>query len=190
MIPCDPPPATTKAFIYPPRVWQYMPAFIPRPESRSASRTLKHPIPDIVTFESLIRKLVRSNPLGCISHFSRRKNYLPVMVVREMYTAKFAYTTPEGKRIGTSSEVYDSVEGYETGIAAMISNVANITAHRGKCRHRKDADLFSAILKCNDPKDGIYFVSLARNRITVSSYRDDAVRKRVEAWADTALGTG
>ncbi|MFZ1896894.1 hypothetical protein [Methanoregula sp.] len=166
-----------------------MPVFIPKPGSKSASRALKRPIPDIATFDSLVRNLVRSNPLGCTSYFSTRKNYPPVTVVREMYTAKFAYTNPAEKRIGTSSEVYDSMDGYETGVAAMISNVANITAHRGKIRHRKDADLFSAILKCNDPDDGIYFVSLARNRITVSSYRDDAIRKKVEAWADVALGT-
>ncbi|MGA2699215.1 MAG: hypothetical protein ABSE74_06215, partial [Methanoregula sp.] len=125
------------------------------------------------------------NPLGCISYFSMRKNYPPVTVVREMYTAKFTYTTPGGKRIGTSSEVYDSVEGYENGVAAMISNMANIAAHRGKIRHRKDADLFSAILKCNDPNDGIYFVSLARRRITVSSYTNDAIRNKVEAWTDS-----
>ena len=166
-----------------------MPVFIPKPGSKSASRALKRPIPDIATFDSLVRNLVRSNPLGCTSYFSTRKNYPPVTVVREDDTAKFAYTNPAGKRIGTSSEVYDSMDGYETGVAAMISNVANITAHRGKIRHRKDADLFSAILKCNDPDDGIYFVSLARNRITVSSYRDDAIRKKVEAWADVALGT-
>ena len=166
-----------------------MPVFITRPGSKSASRTLKLPIPDIPTFDSLVRKLVRSNPLGCTSYFSTRKNYPPVKVIREMYTAKFAYTNPDGKRIGTSSEVYDSVEGYENGIAAMISNMVNISAHRGKIRHRKEADLFSAILKCNDPNDGIYFVSLARNRITVSSYRDDAVRKKVEVWADGAMGT-
>ena len=128
-----------------------MPVFIPKPGSKSASRALKRPIPDIATFDSLVRNLVRSNPLGCTSYFSTRKNYPPVTVVREMYTAKFAYTNPAGKRIGTSSEVYDSMDGYETGVAAMISNVANITAHRGKIRHRKDADLFSAILKCNDP---------------------------------------
>ena len=162
-----------------------MPVFIPKPGSKSASRALKRPIPDIATFDSLVRNLVRSNPLGCTSYFSTRKNYPPVTVVREMYTAKFAYTNPAGKRIGTSSEVYDSMDGYETGVAAMISNVANITAHRGKIRHRKDADLFSAILKCNDPDDGIYFVSLARRRITVSSYTNDAIRKKVEAWADS-----
>ncbi|HVP97542.1 hypothetical protein [Methanoregula sp.] len=176
---------TVKAFFVRIRLHKYMPVFIPRPGSQSASRALERPIPDIASFDTLVRKLVRSNPLGCTPYFSMRKNYPPVKAVREMYTAKFAYTTLSGKRIGTSSEVYDSVEGYETGVAAMISNVANISAHRGKIRHRKEADLFSAILKCHDPDDGIYFVSLARNRITVSSYTRDATRKKVEAWADS-----
>ena len=182
---CDPPHLTGKAFCIRDEISQYMPVFTPKPGSKSAYRILKHPIPDIETFDSIVRALVRSNPLGCTPYFSLRKNYPPVQIVREMYTAKFAYTTLEGKRIGTSSEVYDSVEGYDTGIAAMISNMANIAAHRGKIRHRKDADLFSAILKCNDPDDGIYFVSLARRRITVSSYTNDAIRKKVEAWADS-----
>jgi len=179
------PHMTTKAFFPRIRLPEYMPVFIPRPGSNSASRILKRPIPDIATFDSLVRKLVRSNPLGCTPYFSVRKNYPPVKVVREMYTAKFTYTTPAGKQIGTSSEVYDSVEGYETGVAAMISNLANIAAHRGKCRHRQDADLFSAILKCHDPLDGIYFVCISRNHITVSSFTRDAIRKKVEAWADT-----
>ncbi|HNX18556.1 MAG TPA: hypothetical protein PKM50_09570 [Methanoregula sp.] len=151
----------------------------------SSYRALKHPIPDIAVFDSIVRNLILSNPLGCTQYHTVRKHYPPVQKVREMYTAKFYYTTPGGKRIGTSSEVYDSVEGYETGVAAMISNMANIAAHRGKVRHRKDADLFSAILKCHDPNDEIYFVSLARRRLTVSSYTDDAIRKKVEAWADT-----
>ncbi len=162
-----------------------MPVFTPKPGSKSAYRILKHPIPDIAAFETITRSLVRSNPLGCTPYFSTRKNYPPISVVREMYTAKFAYTTPGGKRIGTSSEVYDSVEGYETGVAATITNMANIAAHRGKIRHLKDADLFSAILKCHDRNGEIFFVSLGRNRLTVSSYIDDAIRKRIEVWADS-----
>lgn len=182
---CVTPTMTTKAFCVPVRVLRHMPVFTPKPGSKSAYRILKHPIPDIATFDVIVRALVRANPLGCTSYFSMRKNYQPVQVVREMYTAKFAYTTPGGKRIGTSSEVYDSVEGYETGIAAMISNMANLAAHRGKIRHRNDADLFSAILKCHDQNGEIYFVSLARRRLTVSSYTDDAIRKEVETWADS-----
>ena len=162
-----------------------MPVFIPRHATRSASRILKRPVPDITAFAALVRTLVRSNPLGCTAYNTVRRNYPPVKIIRERYTAKFVYTNPEGKRIGTGSEVYDSVDGYETGIAAIISNLANIQAHRGRCQHIRESDLFSAILKCHDPDGGIYFVSLARNSITVSSYAGDMLRKKVEAWADS-----
>lgn len=162
-----------------------MPVFIPRTAKRSASRILRRPVPDIATFAALVRRLVRSNPLGCTAYTTVRRTYPPVRIIRERYTAKFVYTNPAGKHIGTGSEVYDSADGYETGIAAMISNLANIQAHRGKCRHVQEFDLFSAILKCHDPDDGICFVSLARNSITVSSYAGDNLRKKVEAWADT-----
>jgi hypothetical protein len=81
--------------------------------------------------------------------------------------------------------VYDTVEGYEYGIAAVISNIANSVAHRGKVRYRPGADLVSVILKCHDTDGELYFLSIARNRVTVSSYSDDGIRKRVERWADS-----
>ena len=107
------------------------------------------------------------------------------MLVRERYTAKFVYLDTNGKQVGTSSEVYDSLEGYETGNASMITNMSNIAAHRGKVKHFREADLFSVTLKCHDPSGELFFLSLARGRITVSSYTDDAIRKRVEVWADS-----
>src|SRR5208337_4403054 len=109
----------------------------------------------------------------------------PVMPVRERYTAKFVYLDGNGKQVGTGSEVYDSIEGYETGIASVITNMANIASHRGKVVHLKEADLFSVTLKCHDPGGELYFLSLARDRITVSSFTDDTIRKRVERWADS-----
>jgi len=107
------------------------------------------------------------------------------MPVRERYTAKFVYLDGNGKQVGTGSEVYDSIEGYETGIASVITNMANIASHRGKVVHLKEADLFSVTLKCHDPGGELYFLSLARDRITVSSFTDDTIRKRVERWADS-----
>lgn len=153
--------------------------------SKSASKRLKHPFPDIETFSAVIRALIMKNPLGCSSYFIQRKNFPPIMSVRERYTAKFVYLDAKGKQVGASSEVYDSVEGYEIGKAAMITSLANIAAHRGKIVHLPDADLFSATLKCHDPSGELYFVSLARNRITVASYEDGAILKNVEKWAGT-----
>jgi hypothetical protein len=159
--------------------------FRSRPGSRSATRRLKRPFPEIAAFSAVVRALITGNPLGCTSYYAIRKNFPPVMTVRERYTAKFAYFNTDGKQVGTGSEVYDSPEGYETGCASMITNMANIAAHRGKVKHLKESDLFSATLKCHDHSGEFYFLSLARDRITVSSYTDDAIRKRVEMWADS-----
>jgi hypothetical protein len=156
-----------------------------RPGSKSATRKLKHPFPDITTFSAVARALITGNPLGCTSYYAIRRNFPPIMPVRERYTAKFVYLNGSGKQVGTSSEVYDSLEGYETGTASIITNMANIAAHRGKVKHLRDSDLFSITLKCHDPSDELYFLSLARDKITVSSYTDDAIRRRVEVWADS-----
>ena len=162
-----------------------MTRFRSRPGTRSASRRLKRPIPDIQAFSSIIRGLVIENPFGCTSYHTVRKVHPPVKPVRERYTAKFVYLDAKGKQAGASSEVYDSVEGYEVGCAAMITNMANIAAHRGKIVHTPGADLFSATVKCHDPSGELYFVSLARDRITIASYENDAIRERVEEWTES-----
>jgi hypothetical protein len=148
-------------------------------------RNLKHRFPDSTTFSAVVRRIITGNPFGCTSYYSLRRNFPPIMPVRERYTAKFVYLDGNGKQVGTSSEVYDSLEGYETGIASMITNMANIAAHRGKVKHRGEIDLFSVTLKCHDPSGELYFLSLARDRITISSCTDDAIRKRLEAWTDS-----
>jgi hypothetical protein len=161
-----------------------MTQFRQRAGTKSAIHRLKKTLPDIIAFEAVIRSFILKNPLGCTSYRSVKKHHPPVEKVREMYTAKFVYMDEKGKRVGSSSEIYNSVEGCQTGIAAVISNMANIASHRGKVRHRPETDLFSVTLKCHDPGGELYFLSLARNRVTLSSYSDDKIRKRVEKWSD------
>jgi hypothetical protein len=79
--------------------------------------------------------------------------------------------------------MYISVEGYRYGIAAVISNMANVAAHSGKARHDPANDHFSVTLKCHDPA-GMFFLHISRERLTVSSYEDDAILDRVRQWAE------
>jgi hypothetical protein len=158
--------------------------FKPKTGTRSATRILQTPFADITAFTRVVQSLVLTNPIGCTSYRSIKKAHPPLEIVREMYTAKFVYTNEKGKRVGTGQEMYDSVDGYELGVAAMISNMANIAAHRGRVRHIADADHFSVILKCHDPAGRLYFLSIARDRVTVSSYTDDEILRQVERWAD------
>jgi len=162
-----------------------MTQFRQRKGTKSAVYRLKTPFLDITAFDAMIRSLVLKNPLGCTSYHTAKKHRPPVETVREIYTAKFVYLDAGGKRTGRTSEVYDSVEGYQTGIAAVISNMANIASHRGKVRHLPTADHFSALLKCHDPEGELYFLSLARGRITLASYASDTIRKRVEDWIES-----
>ncbi|MFA4877669.1 MAG: hypothetical protein WC586_09655 [Methanoregula sp.] len=162
-----------------------MPDFRQRPGTRKTYRRLKNPIADIAAFDAVLRTLIFDNPLGCTSYNARRKHFPPVQKVREIYTAKFEYRNESRKRVGTTIETYDSLEGYETGIAAVISNMANIFSHRGRVKHIPAADLFSVMLRCHDPGDGLYFIHLARNRITLSSYNNDGIKEKFEHWAAT-----
>ncbi len=162
--------------------------FRQRAGTKSAVRRMKNPFPDVMAFEAVVHSLLLENPLDCTSYRSVKKHHPPVEKVREMYTAKFVYMDAKGRRVGSGSEVYNSIEGYQTGVAAVISNMANIASHGGKVRHLPKADLFSVTLKCHDPDGGIYFLSIARNRVTLSSYSDEGIRKRVEKWADGAPG--
>jgi len=162
-----------------------MTEFRVKPGSRRSYRRLKNPIADITAFNILVRSLIFNNPLGCTSYNSHLKTHPPIQKVREMYTAKFEYRNERGKRIGTTIEMYDSVEGYETGISAVIANMANREAHRGKVKHLPSADLFSVMMKCHDPNNELYYLNIARDRMTVTSYTDDAIRKKVEKWVDS-----
>ncbi|OPY38738.1 MAG: hypothetical protein A4E35_00523 [Methanoregula sp. PtaU1.Bin051] len=162
--------------------------FNEKPGTKSASRRMKTPFPDVTAFDAVVRSLVLKNPLRCTPYRSARKAHPPVEKVREMYTAKFVYEDAKGKRIGTGQDTYHTVAGYQYGIAAVISNMANVSAHGGSVRHLPEADLFSVTVKCHDPSGELYFLSLARDRLTLSSYTDDGIRKKVEAWADTVPG--
>lgn len=162
-----------------------MSQFNQRPGTKSAVHMLKKPITDITAFNDIVRMLVMKNPLGCTSYYYRRKNHQPIEKIRESYTAKFLYEDPDGKRVGAGQETYNTVEGYQYGVAAVLSHMANFAAHTGKARHIPDQDLFSVILNCHDPEGEVYFLALARDRVTVASYENDAIREKAGKWTDS-----
>jgi len=158
--------------------------FTPKPGTKSAVCILDRPFADIGSFNAVVQELIQKNPLGCTSYRTIKKHHPPVIKVRERYTAKFVYEDKEKKQVGSSSEVYNSVVGYEDGIHAVMANMANTAAHRGRVRHIPGSDHFSVILKCHDAGGEFFFLCLARDRITVASYTNDAIRKNVALWTD------
>ena len=109
-----------------------MAAFKQQMAAKSAVRLFANTLPDVKAFATIVQSLILNNPLGCVSYMSAGVNHPPVEKVREMYTAKFVYETANQKRVGSGSETYNTIDGYHAGIAAVISNMANIAAHSGK----------------------------------------------------------
>jgi len=151
---------------------------------KSAVRKLPAPITDVTAFNTIVQSVITTNPFGCVSYMNSGVNHPPVEKTRETYTAKFVYQDAEAKRVGAGSEMYDSVAGFTAGISAVLANSANVTAHRGSVVRDEEADTYAVTLKCHDPNGEMYNVSLSRNRVTISSYSDNAIRIRVETWAD------
>ena len=158
--------------------------FQQKTQQKSAIRRLASPIADVDTFHAIVRDIILNNPFGCVSYRTAGVNHPPVEKVREMYTAKFVYKDSKGKRVGAGSEIYNSIDGFHAGIAAVVSHLANIAAHGGTVSRNPEGDSYAVSLKCHDPGGELLFLNLARHRVTLSSYRDDAIRTRIEAWAE------
>ena len=163
--------------------------FIENQAVKSAVRKLPNPIADIATFNTIVQSVITTNSFGSVSYMSAGINHQPVEKTREMYTAKFVYEDSAAKRVGAGSENYGTIAGFNAGLAAVLANTANITAHGGDVVRNPEGDTYAVTLKCHDPNGELYYVSLSRDRVTVSSYEDDAIRTVIETWADgvTAL---
>ena len=68
---------------------------------------------------------------------------------------------------------------------ALLAASAVSTAHGGTVVHDAEKDAFSATLKCHDTNGEIYLVNFSRDQLTLTSYEDDAIRTKVETWADS-----
>jgi hypothetical protein len=91
----------------------------------------------------------------------------------------------EAKTVGILSDRFTTIAGFNAGAAAILANTALATAHGGTAIRDTDNEAFSATLRCHDANGEIYMVNFSRQRVSITSYSDDAIRTRVETWADT-----
>ena len=152
---------------------------------KSAARKLAEPIADIDAFNAIIQSVILNNPFGCVSYMSSGASHPPVEKIKEAYTARIVYQDSDAKVVGRTAETYSTIAGFNTGIAAVIANTANTTAHGGTPAHNSDGDSYSATLKCHDPNGELFYVNFSRQQVTISSYEDDGIKNRIENWADS-----
>ena len=159
--------------------------FVQKTTIKSAVRTLASPIADVAAFNTIVQSVITDNPFACTAYETAGVNHQPVEKSKENYVAKIIYQDTDAKTVGTESGRFDTIAGFNAGATALVASTALATAHGGTAIHDLAHDTYSATLKCHDVNGEIYMVTFGRDSISLTSYSDDAIRTRVETWADT-----
>jgi hypothetical protein len=159
--------------------------FVQSANVKSAVRTLAEPIADVATFNTIVQSVITSNPFACVAYMTAGESHPPVEKTKEAYTAKMVYQDTDAKTVGTGNHKFNTLAGFNAGVTALLAAAAVSTAHGGSVVHDIGSDAFSATLRCHDANGELYMVNFSRDRVTITSYEDDAIRTKVETWADT-----
>ncbi|MDO9326807.1 MAG: hypothetical protein Q7T80_17805 [Methanoregula sp.] len=159
--------------------------FVQSTVTKSAVRELAEPIADVATFNTIIESVITGNPFACVAYMTAGVNHNPVEKTREAYTVKIVYQDADAKVVGNLSDKYATIAGFNAGATSILANTALATAHGGTAVRDIENEAFSATIRCHDASGELYLVNFSRQRISITSYSDDAIRTRVETWADT-----
>jgi hypothetical protein len=158
--------------------------FVQKTTVKSAVRTLASPIADVAAFNTIVQSIITGNPFACVAYITAGVNHAPVEISKEAYVAKINYQDENAKVIGTESGKFGSIAGFTAGATALLGNATLTAAHGGTPARDTASETFSATLKCHDANGELYMVSLSRNQVSLTSYSDDAIRTKLETWAD------
>ncbi|MEN6341761.1 MAG: hypothetical protein ABFC89_04290 [Methanospirillum sp.] len=151
---------------------------------KSAVRELTAPIADVAAFTEVVDDVVTNNPFGCTPYQVGTENLPAVEKSRESYTGRIVYENGEAETVGQVSVRCPTVAAYTANVATVLANAALASAMGGTAVHATDSDSFAAVLRCHAASGEIFTLSFSRNRLTLASYEDDAIRTAVENWAD------
>jgi hypothetical protein len=159
--------------------------FVQNSETKSAIRELANPIEDVGTFNSIVQSVITDNPFACVSYMTAGVTHDPVEKTRESYTVKLIYQDAEAKTVGSLSDKYTTIAGFNAGATALLASAPVTAAHGGTAVRDLDNETFSATVRCHDPNGELFNITFSRGRLSLTSYSDEAIRTKVEAWADT-----
>jgi len=159
--------------------------FVQTNETKRSVRKLTTPIEDVTAFNAVVQSMIATNPLGCVPYMTAGENHPGVEKTKEAYTVRILYQDNDGKVCGMGTHRFNSLAGYNNGGPALLADTALNSAHGGVPGHDFDSDTFSATLKCHDANGEIYGIVISRDQVVLSSYEDEAIREKVETWADS-----
>ena len=153
--------------------------------TKSAVRKLADPLADVTAFDNLVKGVITNNPFQCTTYNAGGADHPPVERTKQGYTARVFYQDADVKTIAVITARAPTIAAF-TSVANRIVADTEIAAALGGTPVRDlDNEKFTSTLKCHDANGEIYFVNFSREQVTLTSFSDEAIRNRVETWADT-----
>jgi hypothetical protein len=153
--------------------------------TKSAIRKLAAPLADVTAFDNIVQGVVTNNPFQCTMYNQGGADHPPVERSKEGFTARVIYQDANAKTVALITIRAPNIAGF-TAVANHITADAAIgTALGGSPVRDFENERYTSTLRCHDANGEIYFVNFSRDRVSLTSYSDEAIRSRVETWADT-----
>ena len=158
--------------------------------TKSAVRKLADPLADVTAFDNLVQGVITNNPFQCVSYNAQGVNHTPVERSRQGYTARIVYQDTDAKTVALITIRASTIAGFTSVANQIVADTPIATALGGSPVRDLDNEKYTSSLKCHDANGEIYFVNFSREQVTLTSFSDDAIRSRVETWADTVTALG
>ena len=152
-------------------------------QTKVTTRNFANPIADAATFHTIVQSIVTDNPFGCMDYSVGGEYHAPVEILDETYTARVLYKDPNGTFIGRNEGIYNTYEGYNAGVEAIMADNKLALAYGGIPVHNSWYDSYDATLRCHDPSGEIYYLMFSRDHYILVVH-SESIRKKVESWAD------
>jgi hypothetical protein len=153
--------------------------------TKSAIRNVTVPLADVTAFDNIVQGVITNNPFQCVSYNAQGVNHPPVERNRQSYTARVIYQDTGAKNVGLITIRADSIAAFTAAANRIVADTEIATALGGTPVRDVENEKFSTTVRCHDANGEIFFVDFTRDRVRLSSYSDEAIRSRVETWADT-----
>ena len=158
--------------------------FINTITSKSAVRELRYPIATLTAFDDIISDVVTMNPWNCTPYQLRGEAQPGVRITKEHYIGRVLYQDAMGKVIGTITVNAPTQTGFIASMAAIEGNTELEGMIGGSAVRDPVTDKYSCTLRCHAASGDLYSVIFARDKIRVTSYKNDSVIDDLEIWAD------
>jgi len=153
--------------------------------TKSAVRKLAEPLADVTAFDTIVQGVIANNPFQCTTYNQGGSDHPPVERSKQGYTSRILYQDGTAKTVALVTVRAPTIAAFTAVANHIVANAQLATDLGGTPVRDTGGEKFAATLRCHDANGEIYFVNFSRDLVTLTSFSDDAIRSRVETWADT-----